>query len=98
MLDRSTLPTRRSSDLQPNVTSSVLHLTRRKEPAVRVKNEPLFFEIVQASFAHRRKTLRNNLTRHFKNLYSNEQVDALLRSEEHTSELQSRGHLVFGLL
>lgn len=63
---------------QPNVTSSVLHLTRRKEPAVRVKNEPLFFEIVQASFAHRRKTLRNNLTRHFKNLYSNEQVDALL--------------------
>ncbi|HLS66766.1 MAG TPA: 16S rRNA (adenine(1518)-N(6)/adenine(1519)-N(6))-dimethyltransferase RsmA [Pseudogracilibacillus sp.] len=63
---------------QPNVTSSVLHLTRRKEPAVCVKNEPLFFEIVQASFAHRRKTLRNNLTRHFKNLYSNEQVDALL--------------------
>lgn len=63
---------------QPNVTSSVLHLTRRKEPAVRVTNEPLFFEIVQASFAHRRKTLRNNLSRHFKQLYSSEQIETML--------------------
>lgn len=50
---------------QPNVTSSVLTLKRREKPPVQVDDESLFFELVKASFAHRRKTIRNNLLRHF---------------------------------
>lgn len=46
----------------PKVTSSVLHLTPRKEPPVRVKSEELFFRVVRAAFAQRRKTLLNALS------------------------------------
>src|SRR5699024_5644131 len=67
---------------QPKVTSSVLHLERRAEPLVHVIDESLFFSIVQASFAHRRKTLRNNLLRHFKERYAKEEVDGLLNRAE----------------
>jgi 16S rRNA (adenine1518-N6/adenine1519-N6)-dimethyltransferase len=45
----------------PNVDSSVIKLTIRKEPAVKVKDEKFFFEVVRSSFAQRRKTLWNNL-------------------------------------
>ena len=47
---------------QPNVDSSVIKLSLRKTPAVEVANEDHFFQVVQASFAQRRKTLINNLT------------------------------------
>ncbi|GGJ89230.1 ribosomal RNA small subunit methyltransferase A [Lentibacillus kapialis] len=50
----------------PNVDSSVLKLTKRESPPVQVTDESFFFAIVQACFAQRRKTLRNNLIRHFK--------------------------------
>ncbi|MBQ1407553.1 MAG: 16S rRNA (adenine(1518)-N(6)/adenine(1519)-N(6))-dimethyltransferase RsmA [Eubacterium sp.] len=46
---------------QPKVDSAVLKLIPRKEPAVKVKDEKLFFEIVKAGFSQRRKTLRNSL-------------------------------------
>lgn len=46
---------------RPNVESMVIRLTRKDRPAVRVKDESVFFEVVQASFAQRRKTLFNNL-------------------------------------
>ncbi|GAB4072109.1 16S rRNA (adenine(1518)-N(6)/adenine(1519)-N(6)) -dimethyltransferase RsmA [Barrientosiimonas marina] len=49
----------------PNVGSSVLKLTRREQAPVEVDNEAYFFTIVRACFAQRRKTLRNNLIRHF---------------------------------
>lgn len=45
----------------PKVTSSVVSLRMRTEPAVAVADESLFFRIVRASFAQRRKTLENNL-------------------------------------
>lgn len=45
----------------PNVESTVIKLKVRKEPAVQVRNEKLFFHLVKASFAQRRKTLLNNL-------------------------------------
>jgi 16S rRNA (adenine1518-N6/adenine1519-N6)-dimethyltransferase len=45
----------------PEVDSAVIRITPRKEPAVRVIDENLFFTIVKTSFSHRRKTLRNNL-------------------------------------
>ena len=46
---------------QPKVDSTVLKLIPRKEPAVKVKDEKLFFEVVKAGFSQRRKTLRNSL-------------------------------------
>jgi len=47
----------------PNVESAVLRLRVRGRPAVETSDEPLFFEIVRAAFAQRRKTLLNNLQR-----------------------------------
>lgn len=46
---------------QPNVDSAVIKLKLRKEPPVEVEDEAFFFEVVQASFAQRRKTIANNL-------------------------------------
>ena len=45
----------------PNVDSAVVKLSVIEEIKVKPKNETLFFEIVRASFAQRRKTLVNNL-------------------------------------
>lgn len=53
---------------QPKVTSAVLHLKVRKEPACAVKDEALFFKVVRGSFAQRRKTLVNGLSAVFGNL------------------------------
>jgi 16S rRNA (adenine1518-N6/adenine1519-N6)-dimethyltransferase len=50
---------------QPNVDSSILKLTLRKTPPVEVKDEEFFFSMVRACFGQRRKTIRNNLVRHF---------------------------------
>ena len=47
---------------QPNVDSAVIRLTKRESPAVKVKDEPFFFQVTKACFAQRRKTLLNNLT------------------------------------
>ncbi|MFD0591092.1 16S rRNA (adenine(1518)-N(6)/adenine(1519)-N(6))-dimethyltransferase RsmA [Paenibacillus sp. GCM10027627] len=47
---------------QPNVDSAVIKLAVRDKPAVDVPDEAYFFQVVQASFAQRRKTLGNNLT------------------------------------
>jgi len=47
---------------QPNVDSAVIRLAVREEPPVAVRDERLFFRVVQASFAQRRKTIANNLT------------------------------------
>lgn len=62
---------------QPNVTSSVLHLSLRENPPVSVQNEELFFSIVRASFQQRRKTLRNNLKSYFKEQYNNDELNAI---------------------
>lgn len=47
---------------QPKVTSAVLHLAVRRQPVCPVRDEQLFFRVVRASFAQRRKTLVNGLT------------------------------------
>ena len=49
----------------PNVDSAILKMVRRPEPAVAVEDEKFFFKVSKASFAHRRKTLWNNLTGYF---------------------------------
>ena len=46
----------------PKVDSAVISLELRNEPAVRPKNEKVFFELIKASFSQRRKTLLNCLT------------------------------------
>ncbi|MFD1606644.1 16S rRNA (adenine(1518)-N(6)/adenine(1519)-N(6))-dimethyltransferase RsmA [Oceanobacillus luteolus] len=53
---------------QPNVESSILKLELRDEPAVLVKDEDFFFGVMKASFAQRRKTLRNNLANHLQEM------------------------------
>ncbi|WP_087974025.1 16S rRNA (adenine(1518)-N(6)/adenine(1519)-N(6))-dimethyltransferase RsmA [Oceanobacillus rekensis] len=63
---------------QPNVDSSILQLVMREEAPVYVENEEFFFNLVQASFAQRRKTLRNNLTSYFKERYTKEKINDLL--------------------
>lgn len=50
---------------QPNVDSAVIRLRLRKEPPVKVGDERLYFQVVQASFAQRRKTIANNLLTRF---------------------------------
>jgi 16S rRNA (adenine1518-N6/adenine1519-N6)-dimethyltransferase len=62
----------------PNVDSSVLKLTKRNKPPVHVENEEFFFTIVQASFRQRRKTLKNNLSSHFKNRYEKPRIAQLM--------------------
>jgi 16S rRNA (adenine1518-N6/adenine1519-N6)-dimethyltransferase len=47
---------------RPAVSSSVIQLTRRDKPLVEPERQNLFFRIVRASFAQRRKTLRNALS------------------------------------
>jgi 16S rRNA (adenine1518-N6/adenine1519-N6)-dimethyltransferase len=47
----------------PKVTSTVVHLTFREQPAVAVPDEAFFFQLVSALFTERRKTLLNNLKR-----------------------------------
>ncbi|OUM95559.1 MAG: 16S rRNA (adenine(1518)-N(6)/adenine(1519)-N(6))-dimethyltransferase [Thermobacillus sp. ZCTH02-B1] len=46
----------------PNVDSAVVRLKMRERPPVDVRDEALFFRVVHAAFAQRRKTLANNLT------------------------------------
>ncbi|MCT2534323.1 16S rRNA (adenine(1518)-N(6)/adenine(1519)-N(6))-dimethyltransferase RsmA [Aquibacillus koreensis] len=62
---------------QPNVDSSVLQLDIRDKPPVEVEDESFFFDLVQACFGQRRKTLRNNLARHF-STWTKEQVEEQL--------------------
>ena len=50
---------------QPKVTSSVIRLKRRDMPPVQVKSEAVFFRVVRAAFAQRRKTLVNALSAGF---------------------------------
>ncbi|WP_281883862.1 16S rRNA (adenine(1518)-N(6)/adenine(1519)-N(6))-dimethyltransferase RsmA [Paenibacillus sp. YYML68] len=47
---------------QPNVDSAVIKLAVRERPPVEVDDEAFFFEVIQASFVQRRKTLYNNLS------------------------------------
>ncbi|SFB31562.1 dimethyladenosine transferase [Lentibacillus halodurans] len=63
----------------PNVDSSVLKLIRRESAPVQVDDEDYFFNMVQACFAQRRKTLRNNLISHFKSSADKETVSNILR-------------------
>jgi len=62
---------------QPKVTSAVLTLQCRKEPPCPVTDEKLFFKVVRASFAQRRKTLCNGLAAGFGQLNKQQIADIL---------------------
>jgi len=62
---------------QPKVTSAVLHLTTRTEPVCPVRDEKLFFRVVRASFAQRRKTLVNGLAAAFGQLGKQQLTDCI---------------------
>lgn len=62
---------------QPKVMSAILKLTMRTEPPCHIEDEALFFRVVRASFAQRRKTLLNGLSSGFSNL-SKEQLSAVI--------------------
>lgn len=67
---------------QPNVDSSILKLVTRSNPPVHVEDEEFFFKLVQACFAQRRKTLRNNLTSYFQEKYDKEAITKVLEGIE----------------
>ena len=64
---------------QPKVTSSVITLKRRDNIPWDIKDEKLFFRVVKASFAQRRKTLVNGLSSGFSNL-SKEDIKNIIES------------------
>lgn len=73
---------------EPEVTSEVIKLTIRKEPAIKVANEELLFKLIKQAFSQRRKTLVNALSSG--NLFENkEQVIKLL--EELGIDEKARG-------
>ncbi len=74
---------------QPNVDSAILQLVKREKPLVGIADEALFFELVQASFGQRRKTIKNNLQREFKDRLSKDQFIELF--EESGIEPSRRG-------
>lgn len=45
----------------PKVTSAVIQLVLRKEPAVQVDDEQAFFRLIRAAFSQRRKTAANSI-------------------------------------
>ncbi|WP_334078056.1 16S rRNA (adenine(1518)-N(6)/adenine(1519)-N(6))-dimethyltransferase RsmA [Paenibacillus sanfengchensis] len=63
---------------QPNVESAVIRLKVRSAPPVTVAEEAFFFEVVQASFAQRRKTISNNLKSRFFPGEGRERLESLL--------------------
>jgi len=65
---------------RPKVTSTVVRLRRRSEPPVSVRDEALFFRVVRASFAQRRKTLLNGLASAFGQSLSRDALEAALQS------------------
>ena len=66
----------------PRVDSSIVHLTPHPIPPVAVDDPKVFADVVKAAFAHRRKTLRNNL----KGLVSGEAMAALGIAPERRAE------------
>ena len=63
---------------QPKVTSAVITLRCRPEPPCPIADEKLFFKVVKASFAQRRKTLVNGLCSGFGNLTKEQVIEAVV--------------------
>lgn len=64
---------------QPNVDSAVIKLKVRSAPAVEVEDEAFFFDVVQASFVQRRKTIYNNLAARYFTKETKSQLEPILQ-------------------
>jgi 16S rRNA (adenine1518-N6/adenine1519-N6)-dimethyltransferase len=64
---------------RPKVDSTVIKLTLRERPLVDVVDEVLFFNIVRASFAQRRKTLLNTLQANLFSTHTKKEVASWLQ-------------------
>lgn len=64
----------------PKVTSSVLRLDLRGGPPVPVEDEAVFFRVVRACFAQRRKTLVNGLHAVFGGQHTKEEITAMVEA------------------
>jgi len=81
----------------PKVDSTFVVLPMRKEPAVQVKDEDMFFRTVNAAFALRRKTLLNGLCAAFRTeretaagWLEKAGIDPMIRGEKLTMEEMGR--------
>ena len=63
----------------PKVTSAVIRLLPRPASPAHVKDEVMFFRVVRAAFAQRRKTLLNGLTSAFSSQYSKDELRAMIQ-------------------
>jgi 16S rRNA (adenine1518-N6/adenine1519-N6)-dimethyltransferase len=63
---------------QPKVTSAVLTLRVRTEPPCEIADEAMFFRVVRAAFAQRRKTLSNALAAGFPERTKAELMDCIV--------------------
>lgn len=73
---------------EPEVTSEVIKLLIRKEPAIKVENEELLFKIIKQAFSQRRKTLVNALSS--SNMFENKE-DVIKMLEEIGIDEKVRG-------
>ena len=73
---------------QPKVQSAVVILRMRKTPAVTPKSEALFFRVIKASFAQRRKQLANSLHSAFKSELTKAEILSIITSAGHKSTVR----------
>jgi len=71
----------------PKVDSCFLRLDIRKDPAVKVNDEQLFFQIIRTGFNQRRKTLKNSLktlvpVRTLEEFFLRYQINPQIRAED----------------
>lgn len=64
----------------PKVTSSVIRMVPRSAPPAEIADEALFFRVVRASFAQRRKTLLNGLTSALGSRFSREELRQVIEA------------------
>ena len=65
---------------EPNVDSAVIKINVLDKPNLEMENVDLFFEVVKAAFAQRRKNLVNTLSSGMKCFESKEQITKILES------------------
>ena len=78
----------------PKVDSAVIRMMMRKEPAVSVPDETVFFRVVKTAFSQRRKTLSNSLkplSKDIKDVLHRAGIDPQRRPE--TMDLEEFAHL-----
>lgn len=63
---------------KPNVDSAVIKLTLHEEKPVHVIDESLFFTVIRAAFAQRRKTIANNLANNLTDPIRKEELQMIL--------------------